>query len=329
MRTESAQIVQLSVVIPAFNAAPYIAESLNSVLEQKDAPAFEVIVVDDGSQDQTAEIVARDFPSVQLIRKSNGGPGSARNRGVYVARGDVIVFTDADDVMLPGRLAFQGRFMLDNPRFGLSFGNLQFQNEPMRDANREAGFRDSNSFSEVPDAYARLLVVGNYVINVACSVRREAYLALGGQPEDVFVGEDYAMNCAIARHYPIAASRRFLTWYRQGHGSNLMVSSHTYAGPVRVVLRELNTHSSLLTLEQRRMAFRRARRIGNMFLRWLWIEKGRNAVLTRIETLGPLLSGPLELKWRLLSAVPPSAGRAVRSVKRWASCMLCRPATTE
>lgn len=83
-----------SVIIPACNSQDTIRQALEAVLEQS-APALEIIVVDDGSTDRTAEIV-RSFPTVKYFFQENRGPATARNRGARAARGDVLVFTDSD-----------------------------------------------------------------------------------------------------------------------------------------------------------------------------------------------------------------------------------------
>lgn len=306
----------LSVVIPAYNASAFIGSCLKSVFEQKDCPEFEVIVVDDGSTDGTYELVERDYPHVRLFQKNNGGPGSARNLAVDRARSEIVIFIDADDVMLPGRLEFQGRYMLDNPSIGLTFGNQCFQLHPDYDANRDRGICDSVEFTLVHQAHERLVVRGNFVANTACAVRREAYIKAGKQPEDVFVGEDYAMNLAIARYWPFAASRRYLTWYRQGHGGNLMASPHTYRGPLAVLANELVNHGQRLSFEAYRMGFGRWCAGANMLLRWVWVEKGHAAVLAEMETLRPLLPASLAAKWSAISILPAGVGRALRSLKR-------------
>ncbi len=86
---------KLSVVMPAFNSSKYIEESLQSVFQQT-RPAYEVIVIDDGSTDNTAEI-AMKFP-VKLVKQTNQGPSKARNLGIEVSEGDWIAFLDADDL---------------------------------------------------------------------------------------------------------------------------------------------------------------------------------------------------------------------------------------
>lgn len=307
--------VRLSVVIPAYNASKHIAECLTSVLAQEDSPPYEVIVVDDGSRDETADIVAREFPSVRLVPKSNGGPGSARNRGVAEARGEVIVFIDADDVMLPGRLAFQGGFMLANPRFGLTFGNQQNSSTPFHDQLFVSGFCESFDFVELDQAYGRLLAQG-YFPNPASAVRREAYISCGGQPEDFFTAEDFVMACSISRSWPVAVCRRFLTWYRQGHGGNLMASPYAYCDPVRAIINELTHFGHLVDETNRAISLKRGRAVANMYLRWIWIERGRDAVLEQIDKLNPVSTPLLSLKWKLITLLPSGIGRTIRTIKR-------------
>jgi len=98
--------IRISVVIPAFRAIGTIDRALQSVLAQTIVP-HEIIVVDDGSPDDTASYVARHYPHVRLLRQINAGPGIARNAGAAIATGDWIAFLDADDVWLPTRLERQ------------------------------------------------------------------------------------------------------------------------------------------------------------------------------------------------------------------------------
>lgn len=96
--------LDLSVIIPAFNAAEYIQRCLRSVVVQ-DGISLEVIVVDDGSRDETAALVdelAEVDPRITLIQSTNSGPAAARNLGIEAAKGDFITFVDADDEVLPG-----------------------------------------------------------------------------------------------------------------------------------------------------------------------------------------------------------------------------------
>ena len=108
------------VIIPAYNSACFIARTLESALAQ-DYPNQEVIVVDDGSTDNTREVVERFGSRVRYIRQENQGPHIARNRGVVESRGEFIAFLDSDDEWLPGRLSKCLQPMIDAPQIGMTW----------------------------------------------------------------------------------------------------------------------------------------------------------------------------------------------------------------
>jgi glycosyltransferase involved in cell wall biosynthesis len=96
----------VSVVIPAFNAARYLGEALDSVFGQT-LTDLELVVVDDGSTDETPQVVQGYGSRVRYVRQPNAGVASARNRGVAESSGRYVAFLDADDVWLPGKLERQ------------------------------------------------------------------------------------------------------------------------------------------------------------------------------------------------------------------------------
>jgi teichuronic acid biosynthesis glycosyltransferase TuaG len=106
----------VSVIVPAYNAEAFLARAIRSV-EAQSFRDFEIVVVDDGSTDRTAE-VAQGFGSVRYIRASHAGEAAARNRGLEEARGELVAFVDADDEWLAEKLARQVAFM---ERLGSSF----------------------------------------------------------------------------------------------------------------------------------------------------------------------------------------------------------------
>jgi glycosyltransferase involved in cell wall biosynthesis len=125
----SSDIASVSAVIPAFNAEQFISETIESVLAQTYV-IDEIIVVDDGSTDRTAE-VAGAFPRTQVIRRPNGGQGAARNTGIHAATGEWIAFLDHDDLWVPSKTEVQLGYITQNAgvihanRFDpISFGNL-------------------------------------------------------------------------------------------------------------------------------------------------------------------------------------------------------------
>jgi glycosyltransferase involved in cell wall biosynthesis len=111
-----------SIIVPAFNVSATLAETLNSLLKQT-YPTFEVIVVDDGSTDDTAQIAAQFARDrrVRVIRQANRGLAGARNTGIAAARGDVIGFCDSDDLWLPQKLALHVAHLEANPHVGISY----------------------------------------------------------------------------------------------------------------------------------------------------------------------------------------------------------------
>jgi glycosyltransferase involved in cell wall biosynthesis len=109
----------VSVVIPAYNAARFIRRALDSVLAQT-YPATEVLVIDDGSTDETASIVESYRARVTLIRQNNMGASSARNAGIDGATGDLIAFLDADDYWEPQKLERHVQLYRNNANLGLS-----------------------------------------------------------------------------------------------------------------------------------------------------------------------------------------------------------------
>lgn len=96
----------VSVVIPAYNCESFIGDALDSVLEQ-DYPSLEIFVVDDGSTDNTCDVVARYGNRVTRVRQQNAGSAVARNQGMQRARGKYAALLDSDDPWLPGKLRLQ------------------------------------------------------------------------------------------------------------------------------------------------------------------------------------------------------------------------------
>jgi glycosyltransferase involved in cell wall biosynthesis len=91
------RFINLSVIIPAYNASATIGRTLTALANQDYSSNFEVIVVDDGSSDDTFSVVS-SFPAVRYVRQDNAGPASARNHGARLAQGDLLAFTDSDCV---------------------------------------------------------------------------------------------------------------------------------------------------------------------------------------------------------------------------------------
>ncbi|HWP35432.1 MAG TPA: glycosyltransferase family 2 protein, partial [Thermodesulfobacteriota bacterium] len=115
----------MSVIIPAYNAAPFLAEAIESALAEATA-GVEILVVDDGSTDETPAIAARYAPRVGTVRIGGGGPGRARNAGLAQTRAPLVAFLDADDRWLPGSLARRRRALEAAPEAALVHGLARY-----------------------------------------------------------------------------------------------------------------------------------------------------------------------------------------------------------
>lgn len=113
-----------SIIIPCYNRAHFIGGAIESVLRQT-YQSFEIIVVDDGSTDETAQAVAV-YPQVQLIRQSNSGTAAARNTGLGAARGEYVVFLDSDDLLLPDALQIGVDALAHHPDCAFVYGYCQY-----------------------------------------------------------------------------------------------------------------------------------------------------------------------------------------------------------
>jgi len=106
-----------SVIIPAYNAAAYVAEAIDSVLAQ-DYPLVEIIVVNDGSKDNTLDVLRGYGDRIRVVDQANAGPPKARNAGLHAVRGEFVAFLDADDVWSPSKLSAQIAHLAAHPDVG-------------------------------------------------------------------------------------------------------------------------------------------------------------------------------------------------------------------
>jgi glycosyltransferase involved in cell wall biosynthesis len=116
--------VSITCVIPVFNGARYLGEALDSVIAQ-DVADLEIVVVDDGSTDDTAAVLETYRDRVRVVRQDNRGPAAARNRGVEEASGEFLCFHDADDLWVPERLRRQLAVFDERPETDLCLGMVQ------------------------------------------------------------------------------------------------------------------------------------------------------------------------------------------------------------
>ena len=205
----------VSVIIPTYNSGHFVSAAIQSALAQTYQP-LEVIVVDDGSTDDTKERISAWEGSIHYVRQPNRGPAAARNRGITLARGDLIAFLDADDVWLPQKLQKQVELLRHRPEAGMVHSALYYWNEGTD--NREVR-NDSHSEKHghcYQSFFDRCGVTPSTII-----VRREVLARIGGFDESIRrpSTEDYDLCFRIARYYELAYIDEPLILYRL-HAAN-------------------------------------------------------------------------------------------------------------
>lgn len=244
----------ITVVIPTYNRAGWLPATVASVLQQT-RPPDEVLIVDDGSRDDT-EAVCRALPApVRYVRQENAGVSAARNRGVREANGEWIAFLDSDDLWEPAKLEVQLAAMRAAPESGWGITEcvlvdgddrpvpgargLESAVPVFRDVGHASGEWFSRSLREVRveaggaphgaftgDAFG-MLFHGNVVLPSAALVRRDLFLRTGGFDEALRVAEDTEFFHRLAAASPMTVVTSPLLRWRVGHEERLTASANT------------------------------------------------------------------------------------------------------
>ncbi len=204
----------VSVIIPTFNRGYCLEESIRSVLEQSFID-FELVVVDDGSTDNTSELVRR-FPAVKLIRleEKNRGVSFARNRGVVEAQGDWVGFLDSDDLWEQGKLATQVKWIERHPDLQMVYTDEIW----IRNGVRVNPMNKHRKYSGDIFRYCLPLCI---VSPSSVLLRAKVLSEVGGFDESMPVCEDYDLWLRIAKRYPFHFIEEKLIVKRGGHEDQL------------------------------------------------------------------------------------------------------------
>jgi glycosyltransferase involved in cell wall biosynthesis len=207
---------RVSVVIPTYNRGEMLVEAIESVLAQT-FDGFEVIVVDDGSKDQTSKLLEPYLDRITYRLQQNGGVAAARNHGTRLSRGEYICFLDSDDKWVPEKLAIQVAIADAHPEYGLI-------------ATEIAGFdetgpvtgRSKSSMYKIRNGYVlEQLLFSNWIQTSTVLIHRKRLEQIGGFDEDIGqFGEDWLLWMRIASEYPIYFVPEALVQYRI-HNENL------------------------------------------------------------------------------------------------------------
>jgi glycosyltransferase involved in cell wall biosynthesis len=215
----------VSVVIPCYNGARYLPATLDAVMSQRGVD-LDVIVVDDGSTDESARIVEARYPGVRLARQANGGVARARHRGVELARHDWVAFVDADDIWLPSKLSAQLQLHESNPACRLSYTawHVWHCEDPTPDCRLvdelTASFGDERRWGGPSGWIYPDLLLDCHVWTSTVLLQRTLFEELGGFDPDLRVGEDWDLWLRASRVTPIIRLNAPYSLYRM-HGESL------------------------------------------------------------------------------------------------------------
>jgi glycosyltransferase involved in cell wall biosynthesis len=219
----------VSVVVPCFNQARYLGEAIESARRQT-WRAVEVVVVDDGSTDASGRVAAA-FPDVACLRQARAGTAAARNRGLRHCRGDIVVFLDADDRLLPDAVARAVDYLARHPGAALVSGHVR-----LVDADGASAVVPHQDHE--PAGYEALLR-DNYIWTPgAVAYRRAALEAAGGFDAAAGGSADYALNVRLARDHPIGCHHHVVVDYRRHDANMTRDAGYMLASAVSVRRRE-------------------------------------------------------------------------------------------
>lgn len=221
----------VTLVVTTFNSRLYVAEAIKSVLAQS-YPRIEIIVVDDGSSDDTLAIVEAMNSGARIIRQSNsGGPSRPRNAGIAVAKGEYIGFLDPDDLLDPGKLEHQVACLQRHPEAAMVMSNYRNFHEKISTKDHMSActaltpyLQDKPEHLFRPGQAADILIDQNFSITGAPLYRTSVVRALGGFNERLHACEDYVITYRVAMDYPVLVDKTPV-FLRRFHDNN--VSSDT------------------------------------------------------------------------------------------------------
>lgn len=228
---------KISVVCPVYNSASFITATLDSVAGQRALP-WEIIIVDDGSDDDTVAIVrhwADKHPHIRLeiVSASHRGPGAARNSGVKKARGDWISFLDSDDHWMPEKLSIVSREIISNPDC-----NFLCHNEIEKSADFRQRLLDYAKDYNPEAALPAQLYMVNFFSTSAVTCRADIFGKSGFFDESLGSGQDYEMWLRMAPYIKPCFMAEALGVYNNRSG-NISSSSlwKRYGDILRILLR--------------------------------------------------------------------------------------------
>jgi glycosyltransferase involved in cell wall biosynthesis len=236
----------VSAVIPTYNRRDDVLVAVRTAVEQT-YRELEIIVVDDGGSDDSAEALARTFGErIRILRKPNGGVSSARNFGMAAANGEYIALLDSDDEWLPTKIEQQVDYLEAHPTYGMVITNVE-----RMDGDRR-GFEVFDRREQIPeDGWVLRHVLRNPALAPASAMLRKEVLAdVGGFDEGLRTAEDLDFHLRIAARWPIGVIPEVLTRAMRGH-EGLSALAQSYRDYLTVIERFVRDHGHRIDARDR------------------------------------------------------------------------------
>ena len=222
-----------SVIVPLYNKAPYVRKALESVLAQT-VNDFELIIVDDGSRDESM-IVVQDFirdvscmmydvcEKIKVIQQENAGVAAARNNGVAISNGEYVCFLDADDWWEPTFLEEMDKLIAEYPDAGLYASNYVYY----KPGKTHVVLSLPRGYINYPEAY---LQSGSMpVTSITTCMPRKVFDEMRGFPVGIKLGEDFLLWAKTALHYKVAFCEKPLAYYNNDVPASLRATRNLHA----------------------------------------------------------------------------------------------------
>jgi glycosyltransferase involved in cell wall biosynthesis len=285
------------VIIPTYNNACFLPDAIQSVLTQTYRD-FEIIVVDDGSTDNTLQVLDPFRDSIRYIAKSRGGPASARNTGIRASGGGLIAFLDADDLWMAEKLQLQVTCLKINPETGLVFTNRVLSNKQglvcSKGDDRILNLPKGNLFGH--------LLATNLIVMSTVMVRRSCLDQIGLFDESLYGAEDINLVLRLSHSFGFQCIDRALV-HKRYHSANVSDQLDSMCGDEVRNVEKISALFPTARIPVRQLQGRVLLRFGKEHFGYQDLRAARRCFLGAVRKHPSLLSA---WGFLMLSSVPQS-----------------------
>jgi len=248
---------KVSVIVPTFNSVKYIGKCVDSILSQ-DYGNIEIVIVDDGSVDNTEEFIKNEYrnsTSIKYIYKKNGGVSSARNVGINFCEGELIAFLDADDVYVESKISCQVRHFAENVECMMVYSDMFIFDER---SLIHSSYHDKIGVNCPSGFIFNDLLLHHLVWTGTVMLKKSVLDDVGLFDESLKTAEDYDLWLRIAAKHRVDYIPKILSGYRRGHCSlttdkNSKNKKYTKPDTVKVIENHIAHNKSLVNLTKKQI----------------------------------------------------------------------------